>query len=506
MPIGSIEITDDVGEEEGLDERPSVAAPAPRVAPVVEIVENEVSRASERHIEMALVSSLLARPDLIAVVQPQPGTFADPTLRAMLQIVSAKGEAYTKPLPMLSALETLPQAVDGPLAMQVLEQVPFPDEVELGQLLKLRADVEQASRDRAFVRKIDRAKATLGAQPGKLVAAELRQALDEYDRGGLAEQDHTSKGALARLKNAPPKVRYRIAGGGVECLSLDEPFPGIGPDGHANFGMSGLGEVIVLAAGYGVGKTRVAQNWEDAFLGQGASIAHLMLEDDETAGMTKLMGIHADLPFWQVEQYARGEMAFLGQAGLETARRLDGALEWYESLGDRIRFYDGSASVNVFDFDQATRLLELDFRLYKTTHLIVDYVQAFASMEYSEQARYAQQLRALAGRYKVNVVEVSQVSNDTMKWGSAAGQVAAKGAGDWGQAAHIGIELEWDAKVGQEEIRLNLKKARNARRRHVYARVNETTGRIQAYYDTPMLMENPEEKPAGKGGPKGGKR
>lgn len=199
-------------------------------------------------------------------------------------------------------------------------------------------------------------------------------------------------------------------------------------------------------------------------------------------------------------------MGFLGATGLETQRKLDETLGWYESLDNRMRFYDGAnTEVDIFDLDQALRLLELDVRLYGTTHVILDYVQGLYGGEDTEQAaRFAQQLRAFAGRHKVNVIEISQVSNDTMKFGSAAGQVAAKGSGAWGATAHLGFEIEWDADVGQREICLNLKKSRNSRRTRVYAAVNEDSGRIEAYYGTPVHMALPDARK--KDAPKGGRK
>lgn len=473
---------------------------------VSQVAEGVEETTSELRIEQQYVAQLLARPDLLDIAGATFHDIGNGTLRAMLQVVASHGAAYAKPLTMLNALDALPQDVDPAIATATLSLVPEPDEVDLGPLTELGRDVSGAARNRKLKATIDRSLAMFGKRPAEMVIGELRSAIDEYDRRGLSKMDHSAKAAIDRLRNSPPKMRWKIGYKGVTCVELDDPFKGIGPDGQAGYGMLGQNEVVVLAAGYGVGKTRVVDNWKtQLFYQPGTSVATVMLEDDETANITKLMGIHADVPFWMVEQYARGEMGFLGANGLETQRKLDETLAWYESLGDRHRVYDGShTEADVFDFEQCLRLLEFDIRVYKTTHIVIDYVQAFGGGEETEKAAaFAQRLRALAGRYRVCLIEISQVSNDTMKFGSAAGQVAAKGSGAWGQAAHIGIELEWDADVGQREICLNLKKARNARRRRVYAAINEDSGQIQAYYGTPIHMSLPDvKKPAAKGAKK----
>ncbi len=224
----------------------------------------------------------------------------------------------------------------------------------------------------------------------------------------------------------------------------------------------------------------------------------IMLEDDEATFMTKLMAVKFDIEPWKLEQYIYlgGDVAWGGAEGAETYKRCGQAIEWWKTLGDRIRIYDAESN-NIFSFEASLELLITDTATYRTTHVFIDYVQAFkGAQEYTDAASYAFSLREFAARYNTCVVELSQVTNDEMKFGAVEGMLGAKGAGEWQQACHTGLKIIRDPVVGDDEFCLWIIKARNARKGKSYVAYNLTTGKRTYCYGTAIndVWPQPEQK------------
>lgn len=442
--------------------------------------------------ELLLAAHLLARPDLLPAVSVNPAKVKNETARAVLKVLSVEGPAFAAPGPMIAALRDLPDNSDFDTLQEIFVLQPDPDEVELSTLISLKTDVERAAVDRAFVEDVRRQMAYIerGGSPED-VAERLQKAIERYSAAKI-DRDHTASGILSRLKQAPPKVRWKC---GIE--DLDRAFPGIGPDGQPGYGLLAQKEVTVLAAQYKAGKTREVLNWAGRLLDQGASVTLLVLEDDEGSFALKLMAAKFRIPKYILERYIYGGVTFLGEDGRELAARCQMALDWFEKVQGRLRIYDASSSFDVFKFDQAIELLTIDKALHGTTHAIVDYVQAWGG-EYKEMSSYAFGLRAFAAKQDVSVIEISQFANDTIKFGSNYGQLAAKGAGEWGQACHVGLELMLDPEVGDREFALTLKVARDAPKMTVYCQYDVTTGTALRYLGTPEFFPLPGDKPQAK--------
>lgn len=439
--------------------------------------------------ELLLAAHLLARPDLLPAVNVNPAKVKNETARAVLKVLSVEGPAFAAPGPMIAALRDLPDNSDFDTLQEIFVSQPEPEDVELSTLVNLKAEVERAAVDRAFIEDVQRQMAYIerGGSPEE-IASRLEQAIARYS-GAKIDRDHTAGGILSRLKQTPPKVRWKS---GIE--DLDRAFPGIGPDGQPGYGMLAQKEVTVLAAQYKAGKTREALNWTYRLLDQGASVTLLVLEDDEGSFALKLMAAKYRVPKYVLERFIYGGIGFLGEDGKELAARCEAAIAWFEQVQGRLRIYDASARHDIFKFDQAVELLTLDKALHGTTHVIVDYVQAWGG-EYKEMASYAFGLRALAAKQDISVVEISQFANDTIKFGSNYGQLAAKGAGEWGQAAHVGLELMLDPEVGDREFAIALKVARDAPKLTVYAQYDVSTGTALRYLGTPEHFPLPGDKP-----------
>lgn len=433
--------------------------------------------------ELIYLAHLMARPEFLNAALIDPKKLSNATARAMLNILVTQGPAFARPGPMSTALAELPEEFDSSDVSYALVNIPDPEEVELDGVIALKNALERTFDDRVLALRLNTASRLLaeGSKSADEIVAELRWALDSRAREHIG-RDHTATGIRQRLSESSRHIRWRCG-----ADDLDYAFKGIGPDGQPGEGALAQGEIVLLAARYGSGKTRIALNWVAALLDQGASVALLALEDDDTSFAARLMGIKFDIAPWKILRYAAGGVAYLSEQGRQDAQKCEEALSWWESIGNKFRVYDGSAKANIFKFKEAVELLRQDAVLYGTTHTVIDYVSAFTG-ETHQLEQYAFELRGFASRHNVCLIELAQVANDTIKFGSAPGMVASKGSGAWGAACHIGIEILDDPALGQKEIGLLVKKARAAARTSVYATINEETGKVTAWYGTPVHL------------------
>lgn len=443
--------------------------------------------------ELLLAAQVLARPDLLPALGLQPHTIHNQTARAVVSVLLTEGPSFAAPGPLIAALQERPESSEYEVLQRIIVQQPEPEEVDLGGLLRLKEAVEAAALDRDFIADVTRQMEYIsrGENPQE-VAERLKRATARYEAAHI-RRDHTAPGIISRLRSAPPKVRWRS---GID--DLDRAFPGVGPSGQPDYGMLAQKEVLVLLAQYKVGKTREALNWAGRLLDQGASVTVVALEDDDGSFALKLMAAKFNIPKYVLERYIYGGIAFLG-ADRALAERCEAAISWFESVQSRLRIYDASANMSIFKFEKALELLAIDKAQHNTTHVIVDYVQAWGG-EYKEMSGYAFALRAFAAQHDVSMIEISQMSNDTIRWGSAYGQLAAKGAGEFGQAAHVGIEIMRDPGVGNKEFALALKVARDAPPMTVYVQYEMSTGAVRKYLGTPEFYPLEGDGPAQKRG------
>lgn len=444
---------------------------------------------SPEHKEILFAAYLLARPELLPAVNINPVKLKNETVRAVIKVLSVEGPAFAAPGPMIAALRELPDNSDFDTLQEIFVSQPNPEDVELSTLVNLKTEIERAAVDRAFIDDIRRQIAYIerGDNPED-VATRLTQAIERYTMAKI-DRDHTTSGILSRLKQTPPKVRWKS---GIE--DIDRAFPGIGPDSQPSYGMLAQKEVTILAAQYKAGKTREMLNWVYRLLDQGASISMLVLEDDEGSFALKLMAAKFRVPKHILERYIYGGVGFFGDDSKELKTRCEAAIAWFEQVQNRLRIYDTSARHDIFKFEQALELLTIDKALYGTTHVFIDYVQAWGG-EYKEMASYAFGLRAFAAKQDVSVIEISQFANETIKFGSGYGQLAAKGAGEWGQTCHIGLELMINPEVGDREFAIVLKVARDAPKLTVYVQYDVSTGTALRYLGTPEYFPIQGDKP-----------
>lgn len=479
-----------------LDDEPVATTPPgqvesfiePATGPTVKLEPVDPLEGAEAANELLLAAYLMARPDW----WPSMGganllpRLQSPTARAVLTVIEDEGEAFAKPGPMKSALMQRTLPVDADELLYVFGHIPARDDLAFKDVEAVKEKVVKDANDRKFALKVKKAGAQL--EKGRLrpedAAADLQRAIDERHRDVL-RRDHSAGGILGRIreraeKGEPPRVRWRCGND-----EFDLAFKGVGPSGKAGFGMLAQKEVTLLSAGPGTGKTREALNWVNALETQGANVAIFAQEDDELAFSTRLMAAKFDVQRWMVEQYLVLHPADIAWRETENYDKCRQAVEWFSSIEQRLRIYDVEG-LNLFDFSTFWDAAISDKATYGTTHLFVDYFQAFRGAFDPEQADdMSFRLRELAARYNLGVVVLSQQSGQDLRYGSSDGMVSTKGTTTLGQMAHIGIEIDRDPEVGDAEFRLNLKKGRDGGRRMAYVTYDVTTGRALEYKGTP---------------------
>lgn len=462
--------------------------------------------------ELYFAASLMARPEFVASLYPPQITggensdlrkIENPTARAAITILSTQGPTYANPNAMMAALSDLPIELDGEDVAALISLIPSKEEVVLGELAELKHNIEKAANERKLRRELLGAGQDLTRKPADEVVARAEQAIREYRQGSIG-MDHSTKGILERMRRGFVTTRWKIAGDVEGGYLLDGQAEGIGPDGKFDNGLAGQGEIIVITAKYGTGKTRWLFNILKSLIGQGASCDVLAGEDNEASYSVKLMGCKFGLPKWKIERYIVDQPVYLNQYGKEEAIRIEEAIDWYASIDKQLRIYDGrNSKVNIFKFHSAKAMLEESVALHGTTHVAIDYAQIWKG-DTPTLELYAQEMREFAARNNVGLIILSQIPNDAMKFGVTPGILPSKGTGEWGQIAHTGFFLSSDPIIGQKEVSITQAKGRDSGMNQFYAHFDVDTGRILEYYGTPKFMDlpqMPDEKPR-----KGGRR
>lgn len=456
--------------------------------------------------ELYLAACLLSRPEYVPALFPPTSAesgdlraIENRVARAAITVLLTQGPAFANPSAMSAALADLPEELDGDEVVALFQLTPDADEVVLSELVSIRDELYRAADRRRLGRQLVLSGTELrNATADEKPVAEAMEALRAYQRGGFGKTA-TAGAVLERMASGKVTIRWKMG-----APLFDELNQGIGPDGEFGSGVLGQGEVVIFAAMYGVGKSRLLLNVISALTDQpGSSVSLLVGEDSEAAYATKLMGIRFGLEHWRIQRYLVRRQAFLDQYGREEALRVEEAQQWYADLGDRLRIYDGEAKTNIFKFSSAVTLLEEDKALYGTTHTAIDYINIWKG-DTPQLEAYAQELRAFAGRTNTGLLLLSQVSNETQKFGAAPGQVPTKGSGEWGQTAHTAYFLEKDPVVGQKELRVTQVKGRDSGMSVAYAEIDEPTGKIKEWRGTPHFYPMPvdPDAPKGKKGPR----
>jgi hypothetical protein len=137
-------------------------------------------------------------------------------------------------------------------------------------------------------------------------------------------------------------------------------------------------------------------------------------------------------------------------------------------------------------------MMENDCYERGTDFWVIDYLQIWKG-ELQDLESYVQDLLSLAGRRKVGIILLSQVSNETQKFGLVPGMVPSKGTGEPGQAAHYAWFARTEPSIGQRELKLVQVKGRNAGFNMFWLHFDVETGRILDYAGAPTLMEAPQD-------------
>lgn len=310
-----------------------------------------------------------------------------------------------------------------------------------------------------------------------------------YDPSSAAHLERASQG----LVTTRWKAAFNVTGGD----HLDDQERGIDKDGNFSTGVLANGEIVIFSAAQGTGKTRTVLNWTDSLVEQGASVSWLCGEDTGLAYLLKLIGMKFGLFKWELEYYLVNKQKYLDEFGRDRHQLIERGLQWGRDISKQLRLYDRKGKTNIAHFPSALSMMEGDCYQNGTDFWVIDYFQIFKG-DLQELESYVQELLSLAGRRNVGIILLSQVSNETQKYGLVPGMVPTKGTGEPGQAAHYAFYATVDPAVGQKELKLVQVKGRNAGFNLFFLHFDVETGRIKDYAGAPTYMDVPapeEDKP-----------
>lgn len=435
--------------------------------------------------ELLLAASLLARPEFVSVLFPKGDTttLTNALAREAIAVLATQGPAYATPGALEAALVDRGALDEDNLELfaELVRARPLRDEVQLPDLLAIKAQVDEEASNRRLAHELRRIAADISGQPGETAEAMslLRRALHEHQTRGSG-RDPSAASIVTRMAEADNNTRWKMG-----CPMFDEPVEGIGPDGQFGYGALGQGETSTVLAQYGVGKTRLLYNEASVLLDQGANISIVALEDSDTAYLAKLIGVKFGVRKALIHRFAKDKSAFLAHYGEERAAEVEQGLSWAQAMRPRLRIYDERTKHRLSKFEVLMNTLEEDAALYGTTHVFIDYLQAAVkSPDIAVVEERVQDIRAFAGRNNVHVQLISQLSNDTIKNGAPLGMVAAKGGGEVGQIVHFAWEVQRDPEIGQRELKVIQQKGRDAGMNVAYAEMDEATGKIVRWKGT----------------------
>lgn len=178
--------------------------------------------------------------------------------------------------------------------------------------------------------------------------------------------------------------------------------------------------------------TTVALHIVKTVLEQGRSVAYVALEDDDVSFAQRLMGMAVNCPSDWFDIPAHRRIPQMQQ-------KVDAGLDWAKDK--KFRVYD--AKDGVHHFPTALALMRADKLKFDTDLVVADFLQAWDE-RFEELTDITQKLAKFALETRVALLELSQISGETMKNGPIKGYLASKGTQAIGQLCHLGMELRYD--------------------------------------------------------------
>jgi KaiC/GvpD/RAD55 family RecA-like ATPase len=448
--------------------------------------------------EYLLVASFLAAPDLVNLVGVESKSFSDPKVRGVLEAMVAIKDGDLNEMTVCQELQNRKWSQDD--AVKVVSILNgFQGDTHFAPTLEnaeFYADkINEAYSKRLLARRL----AELEQDTHDLTVplsdnlASIEEILLDMQSGSVDRKDPTSEGIWARMKIEMDKGESPAFSSGFKMIDNATAWGGIKQK-----------HVWLLVAPYKSYKTRSALHICDAALSQGKSVAYYALEDDESSFSMTLMCIHFGIPEKAFEAYRSGEETSYVES-------IGNAIDWFTSLGSRWRVYD--RKWDIANWKRFAPAVAADKRRYGTGLVVVDHLQMW-DKDYESMGKISNMVMDVAQKNDVALLIISQVSNDTIKFGSASGQIATKGSGDFGAIAHLGVEIFKDRDKSDfvaspavmlmlqsqgtdkylnkfkevSEIRIAVKAVRRGATPTYYVMFDVYSGKILAEYDQPFVL------------------
>jgi replicative DNA helicase len=372
--------------------------------------------------EMGLLGSVLLKPDVLDDLSVSPEDFRDERHQTLYRtLITLRAEQ--KPLDAVVLCDRL-QASGELMAVGGVEH--------LAEIVHSTPHAANAAYYADIIVRTARCRALIQAatqilhdawEPG----AEAEDILDQAERSLTAIRTGDSSKTLVDGPTASIRAMDRI-----DLVYRRERQPGLPtglPEFDHQFGGMFPGELCILAARLGVGKTSMACQWTDHNAGNGRLAYFASLEMDAAELATRILCTLANVSGAKIRNASINEtdIAALGQAGRDFSHRT-------------IRF-DERPRLRVADIRRETRkLLRHGLRL-----VVVDYLQIIAPDDRrvpreQQVAKIASDLKELARELSVPVLALAQLNRQAGE-GVAPGAEHLRESDAIGQAADMVLTL-----------------------------------------------------------------
>ncbi|MCL5318826.1 MAG: DnaB helicase C-terminal domain-containing protein [Thaumarchaeota archaeon] len=192
------------------------------------------------------------------------------------------------------------------------------------------------------------------------------------------------------------------------------------------------GHIWLVVGPYKSYKTRTVLHCIDKNLEQGKSIAYIALEDSDVAFTNALIAVHSFTPEFNVEEVHNAGYS----GGDEYEKDILAADKWLESA--KWRVYDQKHRVH--NWSNFPNLVASDKMQYDTDIIVVDFIQHWTEKREDLEA-ISTMLGQVAAENQVCIIALSQMSNESIKFGTVSNMLGTKQTGSLGAICHVGIEV-----------------------------------------------------------------
>lgn len=379
-------------------------------------------------LEAQLIASFIDSPEFSTVVPLDPDDFVDPRNgRLFRAIKEVKDKLDVTPLTIADKMEELGYDFDADYFENVIALTPTDITIDTitGRAAKIRENrirIKAESRLRAAVLSL--------SDPSRDIQSTLDTVyhiVTDASTSILGQKNPTGAAIIDRLYHQKTnQVRFTS---GLKTIDASLTAKGM-RQGH----------VWTIVAPYKGYKTTVVLNIVANLLQNGQSVSYIALEDYDGAFTEVLTAVHSGVPLGLIESVHLKEPVLPADNAKVAA--MQNTEHWIKNVVDsRWRVYD--ASYGIHDYRRFPTLVASDKMLYNTDVVVVDYLQAW-SEDREQLENIAQMLVEIAASRQVCIIALSQMSSESIRYGTSAKEIGTKNSNAFGAATHVGIEIKYD--------------------------------------------------------------